>query len=817
MKPKIFKGVSNNDYPYEIFSSEINSPIYKTPFYNYQTSIKNKSKHKRNTPIRPFTTKERHLSTVSKISKSLKSVILSSNLYSNYIDLYKQLTQDTSFKTPKVTQYPILKNEKYLPIKTEPSIKKETNKEKISFTKLKDESNDSLFISAVKNIKTVKKIDREKIYNMKYPNHKSQYERAKSAISQKAAKDFRELCDHNIFETKFLDQIGIKKIDIYNCSEEKQKNFKFFEEYIKRLEEIQDIFNENNFHRNITFNGKTAIRKEKMEFNLDINSLCFKFYSLSENNNNINSNVKKKECQRLFFPFELMPIFYLLDFESFKVFLSEIITYNQYDNCFEYIREGLFLKKLKKYINYISNFLEDKTTMYINDIIYNKNESLFPLSYDWIVADNIQSEEDEEIITKNDINKLNDNYQCFKLKIVLPKIKFGINNISTKIVKLLNKHMIANLLEKNYQKWEKFVFFDLFSTKKFKILLNLIQLNKYNKISKKNILLYNKHNIQNKDYEFFLTQIGENYSFHYTFIPYTILTLYGDKHKTFQKIIMTLKESRNLNKFGQNWGMINTLFKCMFINTMKNKIFFNFNLLEDDKNELYNAIKSELNKEIRPKSSNFNKIVGKSTLKKNKDKEKEAIYTKYKDNIFEISLLKCSFLKINITSIRSEYKYYQIPSNILNKIFNVKDEKKLFDTNFADISLMAKYIGRNYKSILSAKEINVTVEEQSMMDKADTIEDLLKYGNKEIEIARNPNRKRLKTFQMFKNKDSKDLNNKFKKQFSNMYNFPRGLASSKNHKKENSLTNLNEADKNKVININRNLNKKRTFTMKYIK
>ena len=130
---------------------------------------------------------------------------------------------------------------------------------------------------------------------------------------------------------------------------------------------------------------------------------------------------------------------------------------------------------------------------------------------------------------------------------------------------------------------------------------------------------------------------------------------------------------------------------------------------------------------------------------------------------------------------------------------------------------MAKYIGRNYKSILSAKEINVTVEEQSMMDKADTIDDLQKYGNKEMEFARNPNRKRLKTFQMFKNKDSKDLNNKFKKQFSNMYNFPRGLASSKNHKKENSLTNLNEADKNKVININRNLNKKRTFTMKYIK
>ena len=129
---------------------------------------------------------------------------------------------------------------------------------------------------------------------------------------------------------------------------------------------------------------------------------------------------------------------------------------------------------------------------------------------------------------------------------------------------------------------------------------------------------------------------------------------------------------------------------------------------------------------------------------------------------------------------------------------------------------MARYIGQNFKLILSAKEINIASEEQTMMDKADTVDDVQKYGIKVIEFARNPNRKRLKTFQMFKNKDSKDLN-KFKKQFSNMYNFPRGLASSKNHKKENSLTNLNEADKNKVININRNLNKKRTFTMKYIK
>ena len=128
---------------------------------------------------------------------------------------------------------------------------------------------------------------------------------------------------------------------------------------------------------------------------------------------------------------------------------------------------------------------------------------------------------------------------------------------------------------------------------------------------------------------------------------------------------------------------------------------------------------------------------------------------------------------------------------------------------------MAKYIAQNYKSILSAKEIDISSEERTMMDKADTIEGLQKYDFKIIDFSRNPNRKRLKTFQLFKNKDSKDLNNNFKKQYSNMYNHPK--RSSKSIKKENSFTNSNESDKNKMGNINRNIDKKRTFTMKYFK
>ena len=83
--------------------------------------------------------------------------------------------------------------------------------------------------------------------------------------------------------------------------------------------------------------------------------------------------------------------------------------------------------------------------------------------------------------------------------------------------------------------------------------------------------------------------------------------------------------------------------------------------------------------------------------------------------MYEISLLNCSLLKINITSNSSESKYYIVPQNILNGIFNIKDEDKIFNTSDIGISLMAKYIGENSQSILMAKESNNISEEIKMI------------------------------------------------------------------------------------------------------
>ena len=700
-------------------------------------------------------------SAVSSISKSLKSVALSSKLYGNYINLYSNLTQDYTFKTPRETKYPKLKNQKYLPITSQPYTTTENTKEKISFT---NEATNSIFLSYMKEIKSKKKVIEEKPYGFKYGETKIRFDRAKSANAYYAGKDFGELCEHNLFETEFAKLIGLKKIDMYNSTEEKKKNFKFYNDYKKKNDELKDIFNEYNCHRNISFNGRTSIKKENMNFKLDIYSLCLKFYTLD-------NSPTKKSCQKLYFPYELLPLFYLLDLTTFKIFISEIITYEPSNNCFKYIKENILLKKVKRYCNYIANSLE-KNPKYFNSITYNKNETIFPLIYDWVVAKNLINEQDKENNSDKKNKNFNSNYLCFKFKIVLPKIKFYVENINMKIVKYLNKQMTAKLLQNKFKNWQKFIFFDLFSTKKFKIISNLIMLNRHNKIPEKKIYLFKKHKIQHKIYEFYLTQIGENYSHFYIFIPYIILILFGEKNKKYQKINLNLKESKNLIKFGKIWGVINTLFKCMYIDTMKNKIFFKFNLLEDEKDELYKITQEESSKQNIKINSNNNgnnnvntnyikKISSKNTTIR--DKEKDNFQTKYKDNMFEINLLNCTLMKINITSYKSENKYYKIPQNLLKTIFNIKDENKIFNTSCTEISIMSECIGENSKFILSSEEADIISEEQSLIKKTKMKDEVYKYEKviSEPQIPRHQdNYNRMRTFQLLQN----NANNLIKKE-----------------------------------------------------
>ena len=362
---------------------------------------------------------------------------------------------------------------------------------------------------------------------------------------------------------------------------------------------------------------------------------------------------------------------------------------------------------------------------------------------------------------------------------------------------------------------------------------------KYYQIPLKKIKLNKVYKVQNKYYEFFLTQIDQNYSIYYTFIPLTILIIFGEKDKKFQKIILSLKESITLIKNEKNCGMVNTLFKCMFLDRKNNRIFFKLELFEDYKNEINKVIKEENKKNNDDiNSDNIKKV---QTLNSSfREKRKDKMQTRYKDKIFEISLLDCSFHKINITSSNSEDKYYIVPQNILIDILNLKNINKLFNTNYTNIPLMAKYIGENSQSILSAEESNYASEEKKMIDKSDIGDDKHKKAeyndglpNEILEKANSTNQKafyKLQTFNIFQsknmvNKEAKKTKNeeklndenkniKVEKRLSNKYVFPKEIFIASSEKRRVSITNLNDLNQNRYENINRDIIKKKTLILK---
>jgi hypothetical protein len=297
---KLTKKILIKENPYYLFSKKINYNKTMNFNYTFKDSLNNEdNSFNKTTQNNRLINNFKNNSVIHSASKSLKTVALNSKLYSNYINFYSTITQKNSFKIPRMVNYPILKNKEFISIKLQPLLIKDSNKEKVSFS---NETSNSIFLSYMKEIKPVKKIILKKPYGFKYGKTKIRFDRLKTDEPFTAEKDFGELCEKNLYESEFMDRTEIRKIDMNNCYEEKQKNFKFFCEYISTLDDLENIFTEENFYKNISFNGRTAIKNKNIEFNLNIYSLCFKFFHLSDNKTN------KKESQKLYFPF-ILPYF----------------------------------------------------------------------------------------------------------------------------------------------------------------------------------------------------------------------------------------------------------------------------------------------------------------------------------------------------------------------------------------------------------------------------------------------------------------------------------------------------------------------------
>ena len=120
-KVKLVKIFSSNKSPYQLFSSQneygreniyFSKSTINPRYYLSDTKKKNNNFFQ----SRPFSSKTRDDREVTLTSKKLKSITLSNESYSNYINYYSSITQDHTFKKPRILNYPLRKNEQYIPI-----------------------------------------------------------------------------------------------------------------------------------------------------------------------------------------------------------------------------------------------------------------------------------------------------------------------------------------------------------------------------------------------------------------------------------------------------------------------------------------------------------------------------------------------------------------------------------------------------------------------------------------------------------------------------------------------------------------------------
>ena len=625
---------------------KINTKINYFPYKVFQrnTQIYNNNNHNNRLNKGYFKSYEfplKYKKSIIDISKNLKSVAISNKLFTNYMDNYNNLTKDYCFKSPENDVYPIRKNSKFLStgVKTNYSYQKD---KKLLLLKRPISVNFSKF-------KFIEGANQNSQRNIK------------SAINKKNEIPFcinGDICFNSQVATR-VKNFNFK-IDLDNDKKTKRNHFEYLKKYINtNINNLGDNFDKGKLSHT------SFLSKGQVQYKLNIYSICLKFRII----NNDNTTTKPK-IQKLYINFKYLPIFYLVNFDVFKVFLSEIIYYDFALNNFVINNTGLD-NVCKKYFGFIKKQIND-SNININEITYYKNEFFFPSYYKWFVYE----KENDDKSSNNNEDKCEKNKDqkkafLFELKIELPKIKFKIINYDIRIRNNLNKSLIIQLLKSGFYKWESLIFTELYFIKKFRYIINSILINK-NKYFKQKINLgaidkdlsntsfcnSNKILKLKNTFEFFITEINEKFSTFYIFNPY-IITLNKHKNNYHSDIKLTLKESRILFKFSKHWGIVNTLLKCINFNSdiHKNKIEFKFDLLENIPVDYFKG----------------NEIINK--IKEKKDQ------MRFKFNSVEIIVSECLLQNLIVKKDGKRHdKFFRVPPKFLKFVFKNK-EKYFFQEN----------------------------------------------------------------------------------------------------------------------------------------
>ena len=503
-----------------------------------------------------FSKEEKRNKSIELLNKS-KKLILDTDKYLNYSSYYKKLTMKYSFKLPGITNYPILKNETIIPIK----------KYKIKNSSLTQRLILSDYNRDQKYKKKIKEFNSNNIINENLNNINSN--------------SFLTYIDKfNNMDNVIHKYITYK--ENYFVNKNKDGNKKLLEQYINKLidnDEIHQNFLENSIYKkeNIFFIKKTEIK-------LRCDSIILYFYN------------EKKKISKIKFPFESIPFFYGIDFESFKLFIFSVIDYDYKNNIFKLNEE--------KYNKNFMNYLNEKTFYKEDCFLLNFSKSPH-FKYDWIVQ--------SECIKK------------YKMKIQMPKIKIRFkysNNVKTTLIKSLDSIHMSYLVLEKFKDWDLFLLNSFCLIKEFRIKIN--QALSYNPVLNKNnikidldppIIKFNNKNYSKYTFDFFISFkeeiFGRNLFFKIN-TPKIQINYTTDNIKIpYEKIYkLNIKESIQLNKMRNSFWPEDMINRCLDIkekvkeNLIESKLELDKKIFDFD-NDLLRFIKRQdtfLNEIIRNKS-----------------------------------------------------------------------------------------------------------------------------------------------------------------------------------------------------------------------
>ena len=515
---------------------------------------------------------------------------------------------------------------------------------------------------------------------------------------QKSDEDIFNYFVEGIFLRKpeYLKYIGINEKNIHPHILN-QDDFDFYFNYLENISKNENLTEQ----KTKNYETSELIKNNKLNFELDLKSICLQFDEININDEEKLTEIKKIENEifetnndfneineyfnnrhKLYLPFKYLPMIYLLNYSNFKSFISEILSFDLKKNQFKFIGEKEFEEITKKYSGNCKNKLvsyknENNTGSFKNCFLY-ENEYYYNYQYFWFIY-------------------TSDKIKVFKLKIILPLITFHMSEFMTRFHSYANKWLILELVKENFKSWDRYLLFSLFMNKKLRhLVVDILKQRNYFNISKLQFVgpEINENIYRKNNFDFFITDLNENNINHYYFIvPYQVFIM----KKSYEKIdfndsiFLQLNNARKIYQLSKYFGLMGIFSKCLYYNKYKKKFYFSLKFLEGMNDEYFLFLKES--------KKNF--------VVTNYDTEKVFIFNGQEHHLIIKDCLLCE-RKLDVM-YTEQLQYYKIPEKLYKFI--------LGSNNINGIKIIQNII-KHIKEILSLTEI---IDRSISVDKSKSI------------------------------------------------------------------------------------------------